>query len=101
MRAQKVYGRNASRQYREVRAKYVPDSRRSRVLSQSLKIFNLKENDSYRKMNISIFNDRFAASQVTVDTAGKSFQIVMTKVPSSSILPFRGCGVQILGNRLR
>jgi hypothetical protein len=36
MKAQKVYGRKASRQYREVRTKYVPETAFSIVLSQSL-----------------------------------------------------------------
>ena len=37
MKAQKVYGRKASKQYREVRTKYVPEAAFSIVLSQSLK----------------------------------------------------------------
>jgi hypothetical protein len=36
MNAQKVYGRKASRQYREVRTKYVPEPAFSIVLSQSI-----------------------------------------------------------------
>ena len=37
MKAQNVYGRKASRQYREVTTKYVPAATFSTVLSQSFK----------------------------------------------------------------
>jgi hypothetical protein len=66
MKAQKVYGRKASRQYNEVRTKYVPDMAFSKILSQSLKRGASSTQPRCLGAGNLILNEPPSAPQVTV-----------------------------------
>src|ERR1039457_6377794 len=103
MKAQNVYGRNASRQYREVRTKYVPETAFSKVLSQILKMCFLRCNMSPETLVIDS-QPLPALPQVTVGKgvgranwrkgcfesshrcAAAATRLCVTKVPTLSLL---------------